>query len=111
MADLTSRWAVIESEIDAVQVTAENAREVAAWCGGWACDDLAWSDVMRCYRYPDDHPVWPGGLMAHVGGPTPGAVMMRYEWPVNPGDWVVLVRDNFGHLGNATFRSRYRPAV
>lgn len=102
------RWSVAETEVDAARVTADAARTIAEWCGGWACDDLRWSEHMKCYRYPDDHPDWPGGLFPTWGGGlVPGGVMLPYGVIVAPGDWVVLSRGHHVHMADAEFRARH----
>lgn len=103
------RWKVIESEVDAVQVTAENAKEVAVWCGGWACDDLRWNERMWCYRYPDTDPSYPGAMFPTWDvGKVHGGVMLTYGVPVAPGDWVVLVRGHHIHMPDKEFKARYK---
>lgn len=112
------RWRVREREVDAVQVTATNGRAVAAWCGGWACDDLRWSENMHCYRYPDDtdavieYSGWSqslaGAMFSSWGDePTPGAVMLAYGLPAVVGQWVARVEGRHVVLADDEFRARY----
>lgn len=114
------RWTYIEPEVDAIQVTAENARAVAAWCGGWACDDLRWNEHMRCYHRPADDPEYPGAMLPTWDdsydedgddGQRPGGVMMKYGVPHGPGYWIVHVGNHHRGMTDAEFRARYRKVV
>ena len=111
MSATVTRWTVIEMQVDAWQVDAESARVIAEWCGGWACDDLRWTERMNCYCYPDDHPKWPGAMFPSWGsGKVPGGVMLSYGVPVAQGDWIVLVRGQHVHMADDEFRARYSRA-
>lgn len=112
-------WTRTEPDVEAVQVTAENAREVAAWCDGWATDDLRWSEHMSCYRYPDDtdRVLDAGGKNISLAGamfysqdePTPGGVMLPWGVPAKPGLWIVKSEGRFTMHTDEDFRRRYHP--
>lgn len=89
-------WTLAEPRVAAVQVTDSNARAVAAWCGGYATDDLRWSEPMRCYLWPDDHPKLAGAMFYNHGDePAPGSVMID-PFLARPGQWVIRRAD--GHF-------------
>ena len=110
MTDLElETWVPAEGEVQAIQVTAENARAVAEWCGGWALDDLRWSERMRCYLRPDDDTIWAGSMFSTWGDePTPGGVMLSFGVPAVPGDWVVLEHGRDLGRSDQEMRARYR---
>ena len=114
-------WTVAAPHVEAIQVTDSNARAVAAWCGGYATDDLRWSTHMRCYLRPDDDPatitMGDGSEMSLAGAmfyshgdePEPGAVMID-PFLARGGDWVVRRPDgNHVVLSDEQFRSGHLP--
>lgn len=102
------RFRVREPEVQAVQVSPENAREAAAWCDGWATDDLSWSEHMICYLRPQDGTPMAGSLFPSDGRyPAPGAVMLGYGVLVPVGDWIVRSQGRFRWVAAAEFESRY----
>ena len=100
-------WTLAQPRVEAVQVTDSNARAVAAWCGGYATDDLRWSTHMLCYLRPSDDPTTiemaDGSEMSLAGAmfynhgdePAPGSVMID-PFLARPGQWVLRRAD--GHF-------------
>jgi len=108
---MTPAWySILEPCVQAVQVTPENAREVAEWCGGWATEDLPWSTYMLCYKRPDDGTDLAGALFPgwEPNVPTPGGVMLAYGVVVLPGDWVAHIDDHFTFMRDSEFQSKYQ---
>jgi hypothetical protein len=114
-------WTLAAPHVEAVQVTDSNARAVAAWCGGFATDDLRWSTHMHCYLRRDDDPATitmgdgsemslAGAMFAdHGDEPVPGGVMID-PFLARPGDWVFRRADG-RHvvLDDEQFRTGYLP--
>lgn len=96
--------------IMAAQVTPETARAIADWCGGWAVDDLEWSEAMQSYKRPakdrDEH----AGALFPCYPPAPGGVMLRSELLVRPGNWVVYRDDKFTFMTTDELDRGFEPA-
>lgn len=99
----------LQKTVRAAQINPDTARSIAKWCGGWATDDLRWSDHMRCFMAPDDHE-WPGSLFPTWGPErVVGGVMMRYGVVALPGEWVVQRGDRFSAMSDAAFSKEFEP--
>lgn len=65
----------VQVPIDYVQVTADNQRAVADWCGGVVTDDLEYSDPVQGYIRPNTDDAWyipvlvPGVVITTPSGP------------------------------------------
>lgn len=61
----------VQEPIEYVQVTMENKRAVAEWCGGHSTDELVWSSLVEGYIVPDSDEDWylasfVPGVVVHV---------------------------------------------
>lgn len=85
------RYVTRRYEVEAQQVTAENARELAAWCGGEAYQRYFMGDpqtMVVCVPQPQGEPL-----------------------EAVEGDWVLGREGVFWRLHDATFQVQYEPVA
>lgn len=87
MTIFTTSWGRKDFDVEAVQVTAENMKEVAAWCRGELDDKFSEQTYILVQ-----------------GGPN-------VDYEVYVGDWVVMADGGFQFYPDAWFRRVFEPRV
>lgn len=66
----------VQAPMDYVQVTIDNQRVVASWCGGVVTDELEFSEPVNGYIRPNTDDAW------YLAVPVPGVVVTTTSGPL-----------------------------
>jgi hypothetical protein len=100
----------VQVPVDYVQVTADNQRAVADWCGGVVTDELEYSEPVQGYIRPNSDDAWylavlvPGVVLNTDSGPLV-ARLSDYVIREN-GAYQVVVAEDFARDYRDVFKRR-----
>lgn len=90
----------VQVPVDYVQVTVDNQREVAHWCGGVVTDDLEFSPPVGGYIRPNTDDAWyltvlVAGVVVNTGSGPLVARISDYVLRVEPDSYSVVSAEEF----------------